>query len=95
MQGGADDLAGADVEGAVVEIALDDVAVHFAFRQSAGTMRAGIVDDVVAIADFEDRDGKVSGGDLQAVAFGHIGRRASATVSHVRQGADTTVAQRD
>ena len=62
MHGGADDLAGADVEGAVVEVALDDVAVDFAFRQSPGPVRAGVVDDVIAIAELEDGDDEVADG---------------------------------
>ena len=37
-----------------MEVALDNVAVLFAFRQSAWPMGTGVVDDVESIVDLED-----------------------------------------
>src|SRR5688572_11545484 len=68
-----DDLASADVEGAIVEVALDDVAVDFAFRQPPGPVCTCVVDDVISIADSEHGDDEVADRDLQALRIRDLG----------------------
>mgnify|MGYP006871771839 CR=1 FL=1 len=51
--GGLDHRAGADVEGAVVEIALDDVAADAAFGQRTRPVGAGVVGDVEFAVEVE------------------------------------------
>src|SRR5262249_23239446 len=60
-----DNLSCLDVELAVVKIAFDDVALDIAFRQRAGTMRAGVVDDVELAVDVEYRQREIAALDLE------------------------------
>src|SRR4051812_2718334 len=66
------DLPGFDVELAVVEVALDHVAVDEALRQRAGAVGAGVVGDVKLPVDIEDGDRHASRLDAERGSGGNL-----------------------
>src|SRR5580704_3525339 len=70
--GWRDHFAGADIELAIVEIALDHVVLDIAFRQRAGAVGAGIVGDVELAADVEHRQRQILDLDLERRAGRHL-----------------------
>src|SRR5580692_11120804 len=70
--GRRDHLAGADIELAVVEIALDHVVLDIAFRQRAGAVGARIVGDVELAADIEYRERQILDLDLERGTGRHL-----------------------
>src|SRR5436190_14793302 len=64
-------LAGFDVERAVVEIALDDVAIDIALVQQAGAVGAEIVGDVELAVQVEHGELQIVGLDPNGLAFGN------------------------
>ena len=73
--------AGADVEHALVEVALDAVAVDEAFRERPRTVRAGVVGDMELAVEIEDRDRQAVRFDLERLAAGDVRRRCTAVSS--------------
>jgi hypothetical protein len=59
-----------------VEIALDDVVFDIAFRQRAGPVGAGIVDDIELAVDIEDREYQVPHLDLERRTGRDVGSAA-------------------
>src|SRR5262249_16995763 len=82
--GRGDDLAGPDVEHALVEVALDVVAVDAALGQRAGAVRARIVGDVERAVEVEDRDGQTGGFDRPDPAHRDIPAPAQASPGAVQ-----------
>ncbi len=66
------DLAGLDVELAVVEVAFDHIAVDEALRQRARPVRAGVVGDVELAIDVENGDGQPGRLDPQRGSGGNL-----------------------
>ena len=66
------DLAGFDVELAVVEVAFDHVAVDEAFRQGARAMGAGVIGDVKLAVNVEDGDRHPAGLDAECGSGGNL-----------------------
>ena len=70
------DLAGANIEPALMEIALDLVAVERALGQRSRSVRARVVGDVERAADVVHRERETGRLDLSDLADGDVGRRA-------------------
>jgi hypothetical protein len=60
------------VEAALVEIALDDLAVDLAFGERAGPMRARVVGDIETPGQVEDGQHEVVVLDLQRTPLRHL-----------------------
>ena len=71
-----DHFAGANVECAVVEVTLDNIAVHTAFGQRAGAMSAVIVGHIKLVAEIEYGEDQPGGFNFDDTAFGNVGGRA-------------------
>ena len=65
-------LAGLDVELAVVEVALDHVAIDEALRQRARTMGAGVIGDEELAVEIEDREREAGSFHFQRIAGGDL-----------------------